>query len=64
MSIKNNLDTYMKNLNYQIQIQSMGLNSWGDVKRRQPNKNFELPTTEKLLNNKKEFENKQLARQQ
>lgn len=64
MSIKENLDIYLKNLNYQLQVQNMGLNSWGDVKPRQQNRQFELPSTDKLLNNKKETENKQLARQQ
>jgi len=64
MSIKDNLDKYLKNLNYQIQVESMGLNSWGDVKPRQQNRQYELPSTEKLLNNSKERENKQLARQE
>lgn len=64
MSIKENLNKYMKNLNYQLQVESMGLNSWGDIKPRQPNRQFELPSTDKLLNNRKETENKQLARQE
>lgn len=64
MSIKDNLDKYLKNLNYQLQVESMGLNSWGDIKPRQQNRQFELPSTEKLLNNSNERENKQLARQQ
>lgn len=64
MSIKNNLDTYLKNLNFQLQVENMGLSSWGEVKPRAPNRQFELPTNDKLLNNKKELENKQIARQQ
>lgn len=64
MSIKKNVDNYLKNLKLQIQVESMNLNSWGDVKPRQPNRQFELPSADMLLNDNKELENKQLARQQ
>lgn len=64
MSIKQIEDKYLKNLKYQIQVESMGLNSWGSVKPRKTTQAFELPSSDKLLNNKNELLNKQLARQQ
>lgn len=64
MSIQDNLNTYIKNLNYKLQVESIGLNSWGDEKPRMPNKDFILPTTDQLLNNKKDLINKQLATQE
>jgi hypothetical protein len=65
--------TFLRDLNYQIQLEQMLFNQWGESKPREQNKKFELTTTYKkfelpsvddLLNNKKETQNKQLMRQE
>ncbi len=55
-------DTYLRNLNLQIQVENMGLNSWGGEKRREPNRDFNLPSIETLLS-KKDLINRQQQKQ-
>ncbi len=65
MSIQEQYDNYLKNLNYQIQAESVGLNTWGDIKRRLPSKAFIRPSLDELLSDKKgETVNKQRIRQE
>jgi len=62
MSIQDNLDTFIKNLNYKIQVDNIGLNSWGELKPRLPNKNFIRPSPKSLLQNHADEINKANAR--
>jgi chromosome segregation ATPase len=64
---------YLRDLNFQIQLEQMMLNQWGESKPREQSKKFELttsykkfelPSPEDLINIKKETQNKQLARQE
>lgn len=55
-------DTYLRNLNLEIQVENMGLNSWGNEKRREPNRDFNLPSIETLLS-KKDLINRQQQKQ-
>jgi len=65
MSIQQQADNYLKNLSIQIQAESVGLNSWGPIKKRMPNKNFILPTVNDILNDSKnETVNRQMAQQE
>ena len=58
--------SYLRDLNYKIQMEKMLLNQWGLEKPREPSRKFELPIIEDLINvtSKKESQNKQLIRQQ
>lgn len=58
--------SYLRDLNYKIQMEQMLLNQWGLEKPREASRKFELPTVEDLLNvtSKKESQNKALLRQQ
>lgn len=56
-------DSYLRDLNYKIQLEQMLLNSWGVEKPRESNKKFELPDVNDLLN-PKERQNKILMRQE
>lgn len=56
-------DSYLRDLNYKIQLEQMLLNSWGVEKPREANKKFELPDVNDLLN-PKERQNKILMRQE
>lgn len=58
--------SYLRDLNYKIQMEQMLLNQWGIEKPREASRKFELPTVEDLLNvsSKKESQNKALLRQQ
>lgn len=65
MSIQEQYDNYLKNLNYKIQAENVGLNSWGDIKRRLPSKAFIRPSVDEILGDKKnEMVNKQIIRQE
>jgi hypothetical protein len=55
-------DTYLRNLNLEIQVENMGLNSWGAEKKREPNREFNLPSIETLLS-KKDLINRQQQKQ-
>jgi hypothetical protein len=56
--------TFLRDLNYKIQLEQMTLNQWGETKPREQNRKFELPSVDDLLNNKSETQNKQQARQE
>lgn len=60
----NETNNLIRSLNLLSQVQQIGLNSWGDIKKREPNKSFELPSIDDLIGDKKEMINKQLVRQE
>jgi hypothetical protein len=49
MSIQQNREEYMKNLQLLIKLQEAGLNSWGDEKPREKNREFKTPNSSKII---------------
>ena len=45
--------SFLRDLNYKIQLEQMTLNQWGENKPRDANARFELPTTQSNLKSKK-----------